>query len=165
MKKNRYTLLITQCVVSAICLPFAVAQAGELTARSVEGAQVTTLTTTVTKGSLNIANGRNCLTENVRGVPVLASCQNTTNASPETSTVIFIEVTAGKCLTDAGNEEPSLATCDHQDKKQQWMALPVGGTDVRNVASNTCLTAAGLDKPVKMASCSGLPGQSWTLPR
>jgi len=165
MKKNRFFWLIAHFAISVVCLPFTAAQAGELTALSVEGAQITTLTTKVVKGSVKIANGRNCLTEGAHTIPILAGCPDTTQTSPETSTVIFIEVTAGKCLADVGNDQPSLETCNPQDKKQQWQALPTGGTDVRNMSTRHCLTAMGLDKPVKMASCSGLPAQSWTLPR
>ncbi len=165
MKKSRYTWQIAHLVVAFLGAPFTVVHAGELSAQGIAGAQITTLATTVSKGSLTIANGRNCLTENEYGIPVLAGCQSTTHTSPETSTVTFIEIAAGKCLTDMGNNEPSLSTCDQQDKKQQWQALPTGGTDVRNVATSKCLTASGLDRPVKMAPCSGLPAQSWTLPR
>lgn len=164
MKKNSYSLLIVILTVISICVSSMVAQAEGLSASDLEEAQVTTLTTAVTKGFLNIANGRNCLTGNSRDVPVLATCQEYSNKKPETSVINFIEVKAGKCLTDAGDSEPFLATCDNQDKKQQWKALSAVGTEVRNVASNNCLTASGLDNPVKMVKCSGSSGQSWKLP-
>src|SRR5476649_2633230 len=160
MTKNLYVWLMAGCAVTCTAAPIMAAWAGELTARGVEGAQLIRLTTTVTKGALNIANGRNCLTENLQGIPVLAGCQSVTQEPSETTTVNVIEVAAGRCLTDLGNDEPALADCDRQDKNQQWKALAAGGTDVRNVATSKCLTASGLDKPVKMATCSGLPAQS-----
>lgn len=162
--KNKYALLIASLAVASACGPFMAAHADELSAQELSGAQVTTLTTTTTKGFLNIANGRNCLTENPQNTPILSACQNNAQEQPKTSTVHFIEI-GGKCLIDNGDSSLSLVACDQQDKKQQWLAEPPGGTEIRNVESNSCLTSAGLDKPVKMTQCNGVPAQNWTLPQ
>jgi|GEM_PF-1906501 hypothetical protein len=161
--KNKYTLLIASLAVAYACGPLMAAHAEEISAQDISGAQVTTLTTTVTKGSLTIANGRNCLTENAQNTPILSACQDNEKEQAKTSMVHFIEI-GGKCLIDNGDNSLSLTACDHQDKKQQWLAEPPGGTEVRNIESNNCLTSAGLDKPVKTTQCNGIPAQNWTLP-
>ncbi|MGP2408652.1 ricin-type beta-trefoil lectin domain protein [Yersinia sp. 2545 StPb PI] len=131
----------------------------------IQDAKVITVTTDVVSGHLNIANGRNCLSENAQGKPALLACESAEKVSPEKSTVRYIVLKSGQCLSDAGGKTPVMAVCDFQDKKQQWTALQGIGTDVRNMASNKCLTTAGLDKPVTMATCAGLPAQNWTLPQ
>ncbi|QWA09323.1 ricin-type beta-trefoil lectin domain protein [Sodalis ligni] len=77
----------------------------------------------------------------------------------------YIVLKSGQCLSDDGGKVPVTAACDFNDTKQQWKAFQGVGTEVRNMASNKCLTAAGLDKPVTMAACAGLPAQNWTLPQ
>lgn len=131
----------------------------------IQRAKVVMVTTEVIYGHLNIANGRNCLSENVQGKPALLACESADPVSPEKSSTRYIVLKSGQCLSDAGGATPVMAVCDFQDKKQQWAALPFAGTEVRNAASNKCLTAAGLDKPVTMAACAGLPAQAWTLPQ
>jgi Ricin-type beta-trefoil lectin domain len=131
----------------------------------IQGAKVVTVTTEAVSGHLNIANGRNCLDENDQGQPTLLACDSAAETSPEKTTLHFIVLKSGQCLSDEGGTTPVMATCDYQNTKQQWKALQGVGTDVRNVASNKCLTTAGLDKPVTMVACAGLPAQNWKLPQ
>ncbi|MFA3760726.1 ricin-type beta-trefoil lectin domain protein [Yersinia sp. 2538 StPb PI] len=131
----------------------------------IQGAKVVTVTTETISGHLNIANGRNCLDENTQGKPTLLACDSVAKASSEKNIFHYIVLKSGQCLSDEGGSTPVMAVCDFQDKKQQWTALQGIGTDVRNMASNKCLTTAGLDKPVTMATCAGLPAQNWTLPQ
>ncbi|WP_145542632.1 RICIN domain-containing protein [Yersinia mollaretii] len=131
----------------------------------IQGAKVVTVTTETISGHLNIANGRNCLDENTQGKPTLLACDSAAKASSEKNSFHYIVLKSGQCLSDEGGSTPVMATCDYQSAKQQWKALQGIGTDVRNMASNKCLTTAGLDKPVKMAACAGLPAQNWKLPQ
>ncbi|MGP2409787.1 ricin-type beta-trefoil lectin domain protein [Yersinia enterocolitica] len=131
----------------------------------IQGAKVVTMATETISGHLNIANGRNCLDENTQGKPTLLACDSVAKASSEKNTVHYIVLKSGQCLSDEGGSTPVMATCDYQNTKQQWKALQGVGSDVRNVASNKCLTTAGLDKSVTMATCAGLPAQNWKLPQ
>ncbi|NDL64138.1 RICIN domain-containing protein [Acerihabitans arboris] len=131
----------------------------------IQGAKVVTVTTETVSGHLNIANGRNCLDENDQGKPSLLACDNVAKASPVKNTFHYIVLKSGQCLSDDGGKVPVTVACDFNDTKQQWKALQGVGTDVRNMASNKCLTTAGLSKPVTMAACAGLPAQNWMLPR
>ncbi|WP_337261871.1 MULTISPECIES: ricin-type beta-trefoil lectin domain protein [unclassified Serratia (in: enterobacteria)] len=132
----------------------------------IQSAKVITVTTKTTAGYLNVANGRNCLAEKTLGEPALLACDDTTPVTPEeeSSTLHYIVLNSGQCLSDEGSTL-GVATCDYQNTKQQWKAFQDIQTEVRNIASNKCLTTAGLNKPVKMLACSGLPAQNWKLPQ
>ena len=132
----------------------------------VQDAKVVTVTTKSAAGYLNIANGRNCLMENAQGKPALLACDSVKKlgSAVETSSLHYIVLQSSQCLSDNGTDTLVGETCNYQDTKQQWKALPNVQTEVRNVASNKCLTAAGLNNQVKMAVCSGVPAQSWKLP-
>ncbi|MFJ2713287.1 hypothetical protein ACIOZM_20745 [Pseudomonas sp. NPDC087346] len=140
------------------------AMASELLRGDIQEAKIVTITTKVTPGHLNIANGRNCLVEGNTGQPVLAACQNVPVSDKiADSTVHYIIFRNNQCLSDNENGHTGVVRCDYQDTKQQWKALQAKGTDIRNVASNKCLTAAGLDKQVNLAVCNGIPAQYWRL--
>lgn len=132
----------------------------------VVGAKVVTVTTKSADGYLSIANGRNCLMENAQGKPALLACDRVKRpgSGEETSSLRFIVLQSGKCLSDNGTDTLTGVTCNFQDAKQQWQILTNVPTDVRNTASNKCLTASGLNNPVRITTCSGAPAQSWILP-
>lgn len=155
--KKRMSLL-TIVIVSS----FSVAAVSQ---DDIQESKVITVTSKTTFGSLTIANGRNCLAENAQGHPVLLSCDKKENTKAVDTKVHYITLQSGQCLTDNGSDTPGVTTCDYQNKNQQWLALEgVKTTEVRNVASRKCLTAAGLNHRVTMATCSGIPAQSWEMP-
>ncbi|MBH2705895.1 RICIN domain-containing protein [Serratia marcescens] len=155
--KKRLSLLL---IIMASSFSVAAVSKDEL-----QESKVITVTSKTTSGSLSIANGRNCLAENAQGHPALLPCDTKARAKAVETTVHYITLQSGQCLTDNGNDNPGVTTCDYQNKNQQWLALEgVKTTEVRNVASRKCLTAAGLNNRVTMATCNGIPAQSWEIP-
>ncbi len=131
----------------------------------IQESKVITVASKTTFGSLSIANGRNCLSENAEGHPVLLPCATRATTKSVDTKVHYITLQSGQCLTDNGSDTPGVTTCDYQNKNQQWLAIEdVKTTEVRNVASRKCLTAAGLNNRVTMATCNGTPAQSWEMP-
>lgn len=135
-----------------------------VTAKDVADAQVITVTTSAVNGFVNIANGRNCLAADSKGQPSLVTCEKGSHAAPVTKTVHVIQLKQGLCLSDDGRG-PVLKTCNSLDPSQQWTALDRGPTEVKNAFSGECLTAAGLNKAVKVDKCNGSYTQSWKLPQ
>lgn len=127
-------------------------------------AEVVILNTKEIPGFLSIANGRNCLGENEGGTAVLSACVHSAEGASVETTVYYIILNSGQCLADKGRGQPDIVVCEYQDTTQQWMGLQAKGSDIRNVASNKCLSAAGQDKPVILKGCDGTPAQYWKLP-
>lgn len=136
----------------------------EVSANEIKSAQIVTMTTETIPGYLSIARGRNCMKENAEGLPILSACDNQAAGETTKSFVHYIILESGRCLTDNGTGWPETASCNYQDENQQWKAQRTNGTEIRNVATKKCLTTTGLNKPVKMADCSGIPAQYWQLP-
>ncbi|MBH2706752.1 RICIN domain-containing protein [Serratia marcescens] len=127
---------------------------------------VMTITSKTVLGSLSIANGRYCLVENEQGHPVLLSCDMAEDSKAEQAVIHYIILQSGQCLVDSGSDNPELNQCDYQNREQQWLAIEGADiTEFRNVASRKCLTSAGINNRVTMASCNGTPAQNWTLPQ
>lgn len=137
-----------------------------VSASDVHGAKIVTVTIKLADGYMSIADGRNCLMENAQGKPAFLPCGRVKRlgSGEETSSLHFIVLQSGKCLSDNGTDTLTGVTCNFKDAKQQWQALTKVPTDVRNTASNKCLTASELNNPVWTTACSGAPAQSWILP-
>lgn len=162
-KRQGFSVVAVMLALTPVSLPVLATEQAAILDTDISQSFVSTVTTSRMNGFLSIANGRNCLVADTLGQPSLVSCPTGEKAKTVISTFTVIEVAQGRCLSD-GEQGPELKRCDINDPDQQWRALPTRSTEVRNQSSNRCLTATGLNKPVTLEACSGLPSQAWTLP-
>ncbi|MGL9751433.1 MAG: ricin-type beta-trefoil lectin domain protein [Symbiopectobacterium sp.] len=127
-------------------------------------ASVITLNATIVNGFVSIARGRNCVVQGENDVPTLLPCPEASKTAPITTTFNIIELSQDLCLADNGIG-PVVKRCDLKDPAQHWDALTAGPTHVKNIDTKRCLTSAGLDKPLKLQSCTGSFAQTWALPK
>ncbi|MCW2473746.1 MULTISPECIES: RICIN domain-containing protein [unclassified Symbiopectobacterium] len=125
---------------------------------------VITLNATTVNGFVSIARGRNCVVQGANGIPTLLTCPEASKTAPVTTAFKIIELSHDECLADDGMG-PVVKRCDIKDPAQHWDALTAGPTHVKNFETKRCLTSVGLDKPLKLQSCTGSFAQTWVLPQ
>ncbi|WP_182853116.1 ricin-type beta-trefoil lectin domain protein [Arsenophonus endosymbiont of Aleurodicus floccissimus] len=118
---------------------------------------------TETYGAPNIANGRNCAADGEGLQAKLALLLPCPKPSPEPVTFCYFQLKDDKCMTTTNDFTVEIAKCDFNDEKQRWTAGLKTGLEIKNLATDHCLTARGLNNFLVAQACNGVPAQHWQL--